>query len=267
VSMSARRLALIDDVASRVPASADADCVRVAVDGVDGAGKTVFANELAARLRFTNRPVIRVSADDFHHVRAVRYRRGRASPAGFFLDSYDYVSLGERVLDPLGPGGSRRYQPAVHDLVTDQLVSPPHRLAEPGAVLIVDGLFLHRDELAGLWDLSIFLRVPFLVSIARVAARDGTAADPAHPSVARYVEGQRLYFAACTPWQRADLVVDNTDLDAPILANTYSSGISRSMSSSQACADMSEGARQSPRGDNEPPCDTLGPFGSAERLN
>jgi hypothetical protein len=35
----------------------------------------------------------------------------------------------------------------------------------------------------------------------------------------------------------------------------------------QASATESDGARQSPRGDNEPPSDTLGPFGIAERLN
>ena len=46
-----------------------------------------------------------------------------------------------------------------------------------------------------------------------------------------------------------------------------SSGTSRSISSSQVRADMSDGARQSPRGDSEPPRDTLGPFGIAERLN
>jgi len=45
------------------------------------------------------------------------------------------------------------------------------------------------------------------------------------------------------------------------------SGTSRSISASQIRADMSEGARQSPRGDNAPPADTLGPFGIAERLN
>jgi hypothetical protein len=38
-------------------------------------------------------------------------------------------------------------------------------------------------------------------------------------------------------------------------------------SSSQIRADMSDGARQSPRGDSDPPADTLGPLGSAERLN
>jgi hypothetical protein len=45
------------------------------------------------------------------------------------------------------------------------------------------------------------------------------------------------------------------------------SGTSLSIASSQTRADMSDGARQSPRGDNAPPDDTLGPFGSAERLN
>jgi hypothetical protein len=44
-------------------------------------------------------------------------------------------------------------------------------------------------------------------------------------------------------------------------------GMVRSISSSQIRADMSDGARQSPRGDKDPPWDTLGPFGSAERLN
>ena len=45
------------------------------------------------------------------------------------------------------------------------------------------------------------------------------------------------------------------------------SGTSRSISSNQILADMSDGARQSPRGDSDPPCRYLGPFGSAERLN
>ena len=44
-------------------------------------------------------------------------------------------------------------------------------------------------------------------------------------------------------------------------------GTLRSSSASQALALPSDGARQSPRGDSEPPAETLGPLGSAERLN
>jgi len=45
--------------------------------------------------------------------------------------------------------------------------------------------------------------------------RDGTHPDPDHASMRRYVEGQRLYFSACDPRARADVVVDNTDVGDP----------------------------------------------------
>jgi len=77
---------------------------------------------------------------------------------------------------------------------------------------------LNRDELAGTWDLSVFLQAPFTVSVARMAARDGRHPDPCHPSLTRYVQGQQLYFNACRPWERANLVVEEaTDLNRPTL--------------------------------------------------
>lgn len=214
---SRERRRVLRAVAGLVPVAVSEDAVRVAVDGGDGAGKTTFADELAGVLSSNGRPVVRVSADDFHHPRAVRYRRGRSSPEGYWLDSFDYASLRRDVLDPLGPGGTRRYRPAVHDLASDASLDLPARHAPPGAVLVLDGVFLHRDELCGLWDLSVFLAVPLAVRVERMARRDGSPADPAHPALARYVQGQRLYFDACRPWERADVVVDNTDLDRPTI--------------------------------------------------
>src|SRR3954471_19589531 len=45
------------------------------------------------------------------------------------------------------------------------------------------------------------------------------------------------------------------------------SGTCRRSSSSQTAAVASLGARQSPRGESDPPDPTFGPFGIAERLN
>ncbi|MEO7260686.1 MAG: uridine kinase [Jatrophihabitantaceae bacterium] len=207
---------LMELIAGLIPPT-EADCVRVGVDGVDGAGKTCFADELAGLLRRRGRPVIRVRVDDFHHVRQIRYRRGRTSPVGFWSDSYDYPRLWAEVLTPLGPGGSRRYRPVGHDLETDQVLRPPLADAPAGAVLLLDGIFLHRDELAGAWDLSIFLDVGFGETARRLASRDGSEPDPDHRSLARYVHAQRHYLASCLPWQRADIVVDNTALATPVL--------------------------------------------------
>lgn len=57
---------------------------------------------------------------------------------------------------------------------------------------IVDGLFLHRAEVADVWDFSVFLHAPFEVTARRMADRDGTHPDPTHPSIARYMDAQRL---------------------------------------------------------------------------
>ncbi len=216
-TLSPTRQLLLETLADRVPRSLRGDCVKVAIDGVDGAGKTIFADELAEVLRPRGRVVLRISADDFLHPRVVRYRRGRTSPEGFWLDSYDYGALQVNVLEGLRAGGSRRYRTAVHDLATDTALDLPWQQAPAGAVLVLDGLFLHRDELIGNWDFSVFLDVPFEETARRMASRDGTHPDPSHPSIARYVEGQRLYIRACKPADRAILVVDNTDFDQPAI--------------------------------------------------
>lgn len=204
-------------VAELVPISTREDCVRVGIDGVDGSGKTVFADELADALKIRGREVVRISVDDFHNVSALRYRRGRSSPEGFWLDSFNYERLRVDVLEPLGPGGSRRYRWTALDLASDVVLNPAPKVAPPGSVLVVDGLFLHRDELAGEWDFSIFLDVPFEVTAKRMAMRDGTVPDPQHPSMRRYVEAQQIYFGECAPRQQASVVIDNTVLDAPRL--------------------------------------------------
>lgn len=185
------------------------------MDGVDGAGKTVFADELAAVLVGLGRLVIRVTVDAFHNPRAVRYRRGRDDPRGFYLDTFDYRQLRHVLLDPLSRGGDGRYRTAVFDYVTDLPVDTGWRQAPPGAVLVLDGIFLHRAQLRRYWDYSVFLRVGFAVSTARMARRDGGSPDPAAPSNRRYVQGQRLYLDQCRPQLRATVVVDNEDLAAP----------------------------------------------------
>lgn len=194
--------------------------MRVGVDGVDGAGKSTFARELAEALRLLGRPVVELSVDDWHRPRAQRHARGPQSPEGFWLDSFDYGRLLAECLGPLGPGGTRRYRAAGHDLRSDRLLFDDPVAAPEGAAVVVDGLFLHRAELEGAFDLTVFVDVPFEVSAARMAVRDGSPPDPAHPDLRRYVEAQRTYFAECSPRERADLVVDNTELDAPYLVES-----------------------------------------------
>lgn len=217
--MTETRRQLLSRLAARLDAQPAAPVLRVAVDGVDGAGKTTFADELSDTLRALGRDVIRASVDGFHHPRERRYRLGRSSPEGFYRDSYDHAALRRVLLDPLGPGGSGRYRTAVFDVDRDVPVQVPERQAPAGSVLIVDGLFLHRPELRDAWDDSVFLRVPFEVSVPRGAARGPGygSPDPQAPSNRRYIGGNRLYFSEANPERQAGVIVDNADLARPVI--------------------------------------------------
>ena len=201
----------------------------VAVDGVDGAGKTVLARELAA-LVAQRREVHRVSVDGFHRLRARRYERGRTAET-FYRDSYDHDAIRHRLVEPFRAG--EPWVRAVHDVEAEAPVdAAPEAGAGPHAVLLVDGIFLHRPDLADLWDASVWVEVPFEVSVPRGNARFGAlgaeAADPASAVNARYVGGQRLYLAEVDPARRATWVLDNTDLDAPAVTGASASpGIPR----------------------------------------
>ena len=193
--------------------------IRIAIDGVDGAGKTTLADALAPLVAARGRPVIRASVDDFHHPQRVRYARGRYSPDGFYLDSYDYDSFRRLLLDALSPGGSGQYVAKRFDLAHDTPFDLDPQHAAPTAALVVDGIFLHRPELRSCWDLSIFLTVDFNVSLPRGAARGPSfdAIDPDSPPHRRCVGGQRRYLAECVPEQQADIVIDYNDLQAPVI--------------------------------------------------
>lgn len=200
------------------------DCghpVRVAVDGVDAAGKTTLAEEAATLIRAAGRPVIRASVDDFHNPRAIRYQRGADSPEGYFRDSFNYAALRHHLLDPLGPNGCLRYVPAVFDWRTDSEVRVPVREAPPDSVLVLDGVFLLRPELDGSWDLTIWVDAAFDVTVARAETRarqDGSGVLGLRERYQRrYVPGQMLYLSEAQPSRRADLVVDNNDFANPRL--------------------------------------------------
>ena len=194
---------------------------RIAVDGPDAAGKTIIANELASLLERRGRSVLRASIDGFHRPRAERLEAGPLSPHGYVDDAYDLAALRGDLLEPLGPGGSRRILRARYDWRSEATVIGEPELVPPGAVLLLDGVFLHRTELVHCWEASIFVFARSDVVLERARERDaeaiGGVAEVERRYRARYMPGQTLYFARDRPHERADVAVENSDPGAPQL--------------------------------------------------
>lgn len=212
-----QRRAFLAKLARITSRSKRAEPLLVAVDGVDGAGKTRLADELEAYMTPMGFAIIRAGVDSFPKPRALRKKRGSRSPEGFYRDSFNYAALKTALLEPLLPLGSRIIRRAVFDWRSDTPVDAPQERVGDDAILLFDGIFLHRPELIGMWGLSIFLQVDFKFSYARMAARDGCPADPLHPQNHRYVEGQKLYLQECRPADKASVLVDYNNLDNPLI--------------------------------------------------
>jgi uridine kinase len=224
------RKVLISQIANLLNGIDTPHPLRVAVDGVEAAGKSTFAGELIDELRRLDRPVVQSSIDGFHNPRCIRYRRGSTSAEGYFHDSFNYRAVTECLLIPLGKDGDRRCRTAVFDYRTDQIVDAPLVAAPDSAILIFDGIFLQRPELARYWDVSIFLDVSTDISLARAKQRymaDNGRDERSNGVYAlqeryriRYIPAQKEYLESCHPYEVADILVDNNFLTNPVLVRS-----------------------------------------------
>lgn len=204
----------------------------VGVDGIDGAGKSTLADELAEILTANGGLVVRASIDSFHRPRAERYARGRLSGDGFYLDSHDLHAVRTCLLDRVRSG--EPFCTAIFDEPSDRPIDRTWSTSVGGGVVIVDGLFLQRPELRDAWDLSIWVGGGERVTQQRVArASSGAPADGARlvvhllgwwARVMRYVDGVERYLRECSPREIASFVVDNNDLEHPKLQRVPSTG-------------------------------------------
>lgn len=194
----------------------------VGIDGVDASGKTTLAVELVKELKGSGRPIIRASIDGFHNPKSVRYTKGENSPEGYYFDSFNHKAIAEVLLDPLN-SGKLQYKTAVFDYRTDSEVVLPGQTATNDSILIMEGIFLFRPELVNYWDIKIFVDVDFKITVNRAVKRAaeieyiGTEQEILDKYEKRYIPGQQLYFEKAQPKEKADIVIDNSDFENPVI--------------------------------------------------
>lgn len=195
--------------------------LRVAIDGVDNAGKSKLAKELLFPLRKSKRQVISVSIDGFHHPKKFRYRRGEYSPEGYYYDSFNLEAVVSNVLKPLSPTGNRTFRRQIFDYTVDQVVDSAWETAQDNAILLFDGVFLQRQELDPFWDIRIFIDIDQDVSLDRAIKRDmyyyHSVMVIEQKYHQRYFPAHKIYFDRCHPKQRADIIIENNDWQNPTI--------------------------------------------------
>jgi uridine kinase len=137
----------------------------VAIDGAGGSGKSTLAAEVAARLRSPGQVV---HGDDFYRPMPPRARL-LLSPAEGYDQYVDWQRLRDQVLIPLAAGADARYER--YDWRAGQLAAGEPRRVPRSGVVIVEGVYTARRELARYYDLTAWVDTPRDVCLRRLDER------------------------------------------------------------------------------------------------
>ncbi|MCC5891480.1 kinase [Exiguobacterium sp.] len=176
----------------------------VAIDGLSGAGKTTLVEQLQAIA--PNELVLHI--DDFIVERTRRYETGEPEAVEYYALQWDVDLLVKMLFEPLSRGESRLTLP-YYDRDEDQIVTRTIEVAEDALVLI-EGIFLLRDEWRPHFDYVVYLDCPREVRYKRVLNRDtyiGDMSERLAKYERRYWPGEAHYLKAVNPKAKADHVV------------------------------------------------------------
>ena len=190
--------------------------IRVAINGIEGTGKTTFAISLVKYLNGHNQNAIHITIDGFHFNKKARYRQGRNSAKGYYEDSYDEKSFVENVL-LRSQGNPPEYIEATHDLESDAYLNLLPKKLHPEAILVTDGCYLFKAIFNEFWDFRIYLRTDFEIALERGVKRDQIALggyDSAKQKFEqRYHAASKRYISEVNPQSLADIIVDVSNFE------------------------------------------------------
>ncbi|MDR4928083.1 NB-ARC domain-containing protein [Peribacillus simplex] len=170
----------------------------LAIDGRGGSGKSTLASRIQAECPSS----AVVHMDDFYLPSSDRVQ---LPPSQKQIGAdYDWERVLNQILKPLTNGQDARYQR--YDWKTDTMAECHDVPAE--GVIIIEGTYSIRKELAGYHDFTIWVECPRDQRLKRGLERDGEEARQMWED--HWMVHEDLYVSAQNPQERANLVVDGT---------------------------------------------------------
>ena len=190
----------------------------VAINGIDGVGKTTLADKISKELQRLNIPVLQVSIDNFAKPRQKNtgnpHVKKESAASWYYNDAWDYDGFMDSVINPVQSGESEicigRFS-WHRDAPIEERIS----MISKDHIILVDGIFLFHPKLISFWDLKIFLDADLEKVMERGVDRDSNSKEERKLKYQEYRHcysgGQEIYLAEVNPESIADIVFDFND--------------------------------------------------------
>ncbi|PGZ55755.1 uridine kinase [Bacillus cereus] len=171
----------------------------IGIDGCGGAGKSTLANKIKSNFS----TVTIVHMDDFY-LPSAKIENENPTNKSIGAD-FDWKRLLQEVLDPISNGVEGCYK--CYDWGTDSLVES--HIVSANGIVIIEGVYATRQELAEMFDLKIWVNCPRETRIKRGIARDGEAARDMWEN--NWMIAEDMYVESHKPHGFADFIIDGTN--------------------------------------------------------
>ena len=186
------------------------------INGIDGSGKTEFAENFKKFLLLNKHKAQIINMDDFFNSKGERYS-GNNQVYNYFHKSFNIDILINELLMPIRKGKCFRKKLTLLNIKTNKYNTRKEYILENDTVVILEGIFLFRKELLNFIDYKIFLEISFQESMKRMKNRD----IPIYGNIMlekisnKIFPAQKKYLGTYLPFKKANILIDNTDWDSP----------------------------------------------------
>jgi uridine kinase len=195
----------------------------VGVNGIDTAGKTEFSRKLEENLVKHGFKVQLIHIDDFHNPKEIRYS-GENEVENYFYRSLNLELLLDEILEPIKKDNKLDKTIMLLSLDTDKYELFRSYNVDKDTIVILEGVFIFREEIRNYLDLKVFLQVPFELCKERAEKRDVPkfGKDILKKYDFKYTPTQRKYLEMFPPNELADIIIDNSDWNKPYIVRKIS---------------------------------------------
>jgi len=196
--------------------------VIVAIEGKGCSGKSLLAGRIAGRVSCLGEASAVASLDDFCNPRATRYSDGNEEGLQVYHQNFDERLWEDEVLRPACRNGRLQFERDLLDARTDTYSNRVSVDLPQGGVLITEGLHVLKKVFRRYFDLALYLHISDELQLERALRRDReergkSEAEIRYKYKRRFVPSYEHFLKRDCPFEVADLVVDMSTPDRPIL--------------------------------------------------